>query len=397
MDLYKSFPLHSLSNILQIPSFHSFNFNDRVLHGVLLSELGHDVLYRNDRQRGQGSRMAFPVTNKAGFLSERLAANVANVRPLPRVDEHVLLLSSLPSERFAAHGAGERFHPGVHPHVRVQIPASEPLSASGAQHLLPGLVPGQMLLQILPGGHPSSADSTYELGLVMPVLHVGLQSVEILAEVAAHVAHYRRCVAVVLLHVMVQRFLYLELLAARVAGEIVIARVQTDVVVLQGTFVVALVLAYAAIVHLASMDLLHVGGQVTAKPESLRAIGTLVLVLLQVLGQIALLEELAPTVVALQTSHHALLLPSIGANRFHVVPFLPIRGYYLEVLFADPIHVSIRERIQRGERSFRLEFLAKRIRNSKTENCTDRVIVGFEQDEKSFDIKINLKEIITFW
>lgn len=243
--------------------------------------------------------MAFPVTNQARFLGERLATNVANVWPLPCVDKHVLLLSGLPSERFAAYRAGEWFDPGVHSHVRVQIPASKPLSASGAQYLLPRLVPSQMLLQILPSGHASSADLTYELRFVVSVLHVGLQSVEILAEMAADVAHYWRCIAVVLLHVMIQRFLYLELLAAGVAREIVVGRVQADVVVLQGAFVVALVLANATIVHLASMDLFHVRGQVSTKSESFRAIRTFVLVLLQVLGQVTLLEELASTVVAL--------------------------------------------------------------------------------------------------
>lgn len=107
MDLSKNhFPFTAFpcTPHLQIPHrflpspIHSFNLNDRVLHGVFLSELGHDVLYRNDRQRRQRSRMAFPVTNQAGFLSERLATNVANVWPLPGMDEHVLLLSSLPSE-----------------------------------------------------------------------------------------------------------------------------------------------------------------------------------------------------------------------------------------------------------------------------------------------------------
>lgn len=308
--------------------------------------------------------MAFPVTNKPRFLSKRLATNVANVRPLPSMNKHVLLLSSLPSERFPAHGAGKRFDTGVHPHVGVQVSSPEPLSTGGAQHLLPCLVPGQMLLQIFTRGHTSSADLAHELGLVVSVLHMGLQRVEILAEMAAHVAHYWRCVAVVLFHVMIQRFLYLELLAARVAREIVVARVQTNIMVLQGTFVVALVLANAAIVHLASMDLLHVGGQVSAKSESFRAIRTLVLVLLQVLGQVTLLEELASTVVALQTSH-GLLLSLIRPRRVHL---FPIRGYYtLQVFFADPIHVSIGE-LQRGERLFRLEFFTQRIENSKTEN-----------------------------
>lgn len=210
----------------------------------------------------------------------------------------MLFLSSLPSKRFPANGAGERLHARVHTHVRVKIATPEPLPAGGAQHLLPRLVPRQMLLEIFLRGHAPPTDSTDELGLVVSVLHVGLQRVQIFTEMTANVAHYGRCVAVILFHVVIQRFLDFELLAASVAGEVVAGRVQTDVMVLQGAFVVALVLANAAIVQLTAVNLFHVRGQVSTKPECLRTVGAFVTVFLQVLGQVALLQELASTVVA---------------------------------------------------------------------------------------------------
>lgn len=213
----------------------------------------------------------------------------------------MLLLSCLPSERLSADGARERLDPGVHSHVGIEVATSEPLAAGRAQHLLPGLVPREVLLQILLGGHAPAADPADELGLVVPVLHVGLERVKVLAEVPADVADDRRRVAVVLLHVVVQGLLDLELLAADVAGEIVAVGVQPYVVVLQGALVVALVLAHAAVVHLPPVDLVDVGGQVSTEPERPRAVRALVPVLLQVLREIALVQEPPTTMVALQT------------------------------------------------------------------------------------------------
>ena len=121
----------------------------------------------------------------------------------------------------------------MHSHVGIEVATSEPLAAGRAQYLLPGLVPREVLLEVLLGGHASATDPADELGLVVPVLHVGLERVKVLAEVPADVADDRRRVAVVLLHVVVQGLLDLELLAADVAGEIVAVGVQPYVVVLQ--------------------------------------------------------------------------------------------------------------------------------------------------------------------
>jgi len=203
------------------------------------------------------------MADQAGFLSKRLAANVADVRPLASVDQHVLLLSRLSPECLAAHGTRERLYPRVHPHVRLEIASAESLTAGRTEDLLPGLVPREMLFQVFLRGHASSTYRTDELRFVMPVLHVRLQRVEVLAEVPAHVAHDWRRTAVILLHVMVQGLLDLELLAAGITRVVVIARVQPDIVVLQGALVVTLVLADAALVHLLTMIPLDVSNQVT--------------------------------------------------------------------------------------------------------------------------------------
>lgn len=133
----------------------------------------------------------------------------------------------------------------------------------------------------------------------MPVLHVSLEGVEVLAEVTADIAHDRRSFAMILFHVMIQGLLYLELLAARVARVVVVVCVQPDVVILQGTFVVALVFAHVAFVHLLLMILLDVRDQITPKAKGLRAVGAFVPMLFQMLGEVALLQELATTMIAL--------------------------------------------------------------------------------------------------
>lgn len=232
-----------------------------------------------------------------------MTANIANVGSLSGMDQHVLLLSSFPSKILSADRAGERFHSGVYSHMRVQVTSPESLAASRTKYLLPSLVPHEMLLQVLLRGHTSSTYPADELRLVVPILHMSLEGVEVLAEVTADIAHYRRSFAVILLHMVIQGLFYLELLAARVARVIIVACVQSDVVILEGAFVVALVFAHAALVHLLSMILLDVGDQITPKTESLWAIGAFVPMLLQMFGEIALLQELAATVIAFYTRH----------------------------------------------------------------------------------------------
>lgn len=233
--------------------------------------------------------MSLSVTDQSRFLCESLTANIADVRSLAGVYQNVLFLSGLSSKRFAAHRTRKGFHAGVYSHMRVEVAAAKSLSARRTQHLLPGLVPSQVLLEILASRHPSSAYTADEFRLVVSVLHVSLQSVQILTEMSANVADDRRCSAVILFNVMIQRFLDLELFATGIARVIVAAGVQTNVMILEGTLVVALVLAHAALVHLPTMNPLDVGDQVPSKTERFRTVRALVPVLFQVFGQIALL------------------------------------------------------------------------------------------------------------
>lgn len=203
--------------------------------------------------------MSLPVADETGLLGKRLAANIANVGSLPGVDQHMLLLSCLSSKRLPTDRTGERLYSGVHPHVRVKVASSESLTAGRTEHLLPGFVPHKMLLQVLLRSHTPSTYPTDEFRLVVSVLHVGFEGVKIFTEMTADVAHDWRCFAVILLHVMIQGFLDLELLAAGFTCVIVVVRVQSDVVILQGALVVTLVLAHAALVHLLSMIPLDVG------------------------------------------------------------------------------------------------------------------------------------------
>lgn len=270
---------------LDVPSFY---FN-RISRSVFPGKLRNDTFDRHDRQRWQRTGMSLSVTDQSRFLCESLTADIADVRSLAGVYENVLFLSGLSSKRFAAHRTRKGLHAGVYSHMRVEVAAAKSLSARRTQHLLPGLVPSQVLLEILASRHPSSAYTADEFRFVVSVLHVSLQSVQILTKMSANVANDRRCSAVILFNVMIQRFLDLELFATGIARVIVAAGVQTNVMILEGTLVVALVLAHAALVHLSTMNPLDVGDQVPSKTERFRTVRALVPVLFQVFGQIALL------------------------------------------------------------------------------------------------------------
>lgn len=93
--------------------------------------------------------MTLPVTDETGLLREGLAADVADIRPLAGVYQHVLLLCGLPRESLATDRAGERSDTLMDPQVKVQVPLlAESLAASGTYHFLLALVPDQMLLKI---------------------------------------------------------------------------------------------------------------------------------------------------------------------------------------------------------------------------------------------------------
>ena len=70
-------------------------------------------------KRRMRSRVRFPMTDQSRLLRERLAADVANVRPHASVNQQVLLQRCSTRERLVAYGAGVRFVTGVNPHVHL--------------------------------------------------------------------------------------------------------------------------------------------------------------------------------------------------------------------------------------------------------------------------------------
>lgn len=147
--------------------------------------------------------MSLPMADETRFLGKRLTANIANIGSLPGVNQYMLLLCCLSSKCLSTNRTGERLYSGMHPHVRIKITTSESFAAGRTEHLLPGFVPHEMLLQVLLCSHAPSTYPANKFRFIVSVLHMGFESVEILAEMAANVAHDWRCFAVILLHVMI--------------------------------------------------------------------------------------------------------------------------------------------------------------------------------------------------
>jgi len=192
--------------------------------------------------------MRLSVTDQARFLSEGLAANVAHVRPDASVDQQVLLEGGPASERFAADGAAVRLVAGMDPHVDLQsaVPR-EGLAALLAHDVLPTFVlPEHVLVEILLADHPPLAYLTLVLGLVVREFLVHVQGVAVEAGLAADVAD-DRLFAMTEADVVRQVALYLELLAAGLAGELEVVRVFARDVYLQLVLVLVLVIALTAI------------------------------------------------------------------------------------------------------------------------------------------------------
>lgn len=214
--------------------------------------------------------MPLPVADQSRLLSKLLPAYITSVWPLAGVYQYVLLLGSPPRELFTADRARERPDTLVDPQMKIQIPLlAECLAASGAHNLLLFLVPQQMLVEVVLGGHASFAQTALERRLVMPVFHVGLQRGDALACVAAHGANNGRCIAVHLLRVLHHVVLYLELLPANGAGIVETARMFSNEMILQRPPVVALVLADGARVQHRSVNLFRVLFQVFPQSERL--------------------------------------------------------------------------------------------------------------------------------
>lgn len=76
------------------------------------------------------ARVALDVSPEDGVLDEGLTTELADERPLPRVQLHVSLQRTFPWEVLAAVLAAERFLTGVCPHVDFHVPETNPANVT---------------------------------------------------------------------------------------------------------------------------------------------------------------------------------------------------------------------------------------------------------------------------
>jgi len=113
--------------------------------------------------------MNFPVTDKTGLLSKRLAAYVARVDTLAGMQKEVLAQAAVPGKRSAADCAAVRLVARMNSHVLPQIVIFEEGLAALLTHrlFLPLMLRQQVLIQILLCYKPSMAQRTFIFCLVM--------------------------------------------------------------------------------------------------------------------------------------------------------------------------------------------------------------------------------------
>lgn len=194
------------------------------------------------------ARMRLPVTDQSRLLGERLAANVAHVRPDPSMNQQVLFQRCSTRERFVAYSAGVRFVASVDPHVDFQptVPR-ERFPALLANHVLPLLVlPDHVLVQIFLSDHPPLAHLALVFSLVMGEFLVNVQRVAVQTRFPANVAD-NRLFLMAETYVVGQVAFHLELLPTSLARELEIIRVLSGHVHFQLIFVLVLVVALVAV------------------------------------------------------------------------------------------------------------------------------------------------------
>lgn len=167
--------------------------------------------------------MYLSMAYKTSLLSERLATHVADINPLSGVQQQMLTQTTVRGESSRANGTAIRFIPGVYPHVFPEIVIlEEGFAAFFADRLLFLLVLGQhVLVQVLLGHQPPVANWTLVFRFVMGMLLMGVQAVTVSTGFPAHVAHHG-WFPMIQSHVCRQVALDLELLAALLAGELVV-------------------------------------------------------------------------------------------------------------------------------------------------------------------------------
>lgn len=187
------------------------------------------------------------MTDKTWLLSERLAADVADVRSLSSVDQKMLLQSIPPGEIFVTHRAAVRFVTRVDPHVDLEsaVPG-EGLATLLAHCVLPLLVLSEhMFVQIFLRDHPPLTDLALVLGLVVSEFLVHIKRVAIQTRFATDITD-DRLLSMSEPDMVCQVTLDLELFAAKLARELKINRVLSCHVDLQLVLILVLVVAVIA-------------------------------------------------------------------------------------------------------------------------------------------------------
>lgn len=137
--------------------------------------------------------MDLPVTDKTGFLRERLAAHVAYVNTLAGVQKKMLTEAAMPRESSVTNRTAVRLVTRMNSHMLPQVVIlEEGLAALLAHRLLLPLVLGQhVLIEIRLRDESPMAQGTLVFRLVMRVLLMSVQTMAVAAGLAAHVAYHR--------------------------------------------------------------------------------------------------------------------------------------------------------------------------------------------------------------
>lgn len=191
--------------------------------------------------------MRFPVTNESRFLSESLAAYIADIGSFSGMNEKMLPESRSTSESFTAYGTSVRSVTSVGHHMLFQsMIFGERFAAFLANETLPSLVLEQnVLVQIRLRHHATVADVAFVFGLEMGPFLMNVQRITVRTRLSTDVAYYG---SLLVLESYVQSHvaLDLKLLSAYFAGVLKIRRMFPLQMFLQSSFALTFEFAHVA-------------------------------------------------------------------------------------------------------------------------------------------------------
>jgi len=137
--------------------------------------------------------MDLPVTDKTGFLRERLAAHVAYVDTLAGVQKKVLTKAAMPGESSVTNRTTIRLVTCMNSHMLPQVVILEEGLAALLAHrlLLPLVLRQHVLIKIRLCDESPMAQGALVFGLVVCVLLMSVQTMAVAAGLATYVAYHR--------------------------------------------------------------------------------------------------------------------------------------------------------------------------------------------------------------